>query len=317
MSLASLWSPSLDCLLNSGALSIHDWLLLTAAAPVALWCFTAICIAAKAACTQTFKAEVLKEGLIQPSIVVVTCFLPGIMGSAARFVPCVHFMSDKFLEKVPRYVSCALGTPCTDVRIMRYVLLVAFSAMGAVVGPFFWRTVISRSKEWPEDARKETLGFLVAGYRKDLDWWEAVVLTRKCALVMAGSMFPASYSPFLFLTFELIIIGASLTLHSYAKPYDDASLNAMELGTLFASATAILSAVVLTLQPIDWTLDSSINKPTLAVFTGSIAVPAAVLMLLLAQEVILGFLGSSTAESASSTVEESTVKDVGVQTAGT
>ena len=104
---------------------------------------------------------------------------------------------------------------------------------------------------------------------------------------------------------------------SYAKPYDDASLNAMELGTLFASATAILSAVVLTLQPIDWTLDSSINKPTLAVFTGSIAVPAAVLMLLLAQEVILGFLGSSTAESASSTVEESTVKDVGVQTAGT
>ncbi|CAE7215012.1 unnamed protein product [Symbiodinium necroappetens] len=134
---------------------------------------------------------------------------------------------------------------------------------------------------------------------------------------MAGSMFPASYSPFLFLTFELIIIGASLTLHSYAKPYDDASLNAMELGTLFASATAILSAVVLTLQPIDWTLDSSINKPTLAVFTGSIAVPAAVLMLLLAQEVILGFLGSSTAESASSTVEESTVKDVGVQTAGT
>ena len=155
-SLASLWSPSLDCLLNSRALSIQGWLLLTAAAPVALWCFTAIFVAAKAACTQTFKAE-LKKGLIQPSIVVVTCFLPGIMGSAARFVPCVHFMSDKFQEKVPQYVSCALDIPCTDYQIKRYVLLVAFSAMGALVGPFFWRTVISRSKAWPEDSADCTL----------------------------------------------------------------------------------------------------------------------------------------------------------------
>ena len=50
---------------------------------------------------------------------------------------------------------------------------------------------------------------------------------------------------------------------------------------------AILCAIVLTLQPIDWTLNEHVNGPTLTWFALSLAVPLVALAFLFAREVVL------------------------------
>ena len=93
-----------------------------------------------------------------------------------------------------------------------------------------------------------------------------------------------SYSPFLFLLFELVIVGTSLALHAYVHPYPDGDLNAAEFGTLLASVAAILCAMVVTLQPVDWTLNAGIDKPILVLLTMFLTCPLIGLVFLLMKE---------------------------------
>ena len=116
-------------------------------------------------------------------------------------------------------------------------------------------------------------GYLISGYKQNVSSWEAGVLARKCALVMAASIFPVSYSPLLFLATELVILAASLTIHAYMQPYEDDFLNRIELSTLVASVAATLCSIIITLQPVQWTLDLGFCSPVLAILVMSLLMP--------------------------------------------
>ncbi|CAE7826468.1 pmp10 [Symbiodinium necroappetens] len=217
---------------------------------------------------------------MKPYAIFINCFLPDLLGAVLRYVPCMHFQAGYRA----RFSTYDVTAACPW-ELYRYTILAATILLGAVVGPVFWVLVIKRSSKWQPDERREVLGFLTSGYKEACEWWEAGVLTRKCLLVMAASLFPMSYSPFLFLTSLLVIMGTSLTLHTLAWPYSSDVLNQLELAVLTSSTIVILCAMILTLQPIVWTLDYSITHPALASALLLLLSPFVVLLYLLLYEV--------------------------------
>ncbi|CAE7445599.1 unnamed protein product [Symbiodinium sp. CCMP2592] len=272
--------PSLDCLLGVPHAPMWQWLCLSTCVP-----FCLILVSVSIVCVGSLRAGVqfnlqLLHKLMKPYAIFINCFLPDLLGAVVRYVPCMHFQEGDRA----RFAIYDVTSACPW-ELYRYTILVAAVLLGAVVGPVLWAAVIKRSSTWQPEERREVVGFLTSGYQEAWEWWEAGVLTRKCLLLMAASLFPMSYCPFLFLTSLLVIMGTSLTLHALAWPYCSVVLNQLELAVLTSSTIAILCAMVLTLQQIEWTLDNSITFPALATALLLLQSPFIVLVSLLLYEV--------------------------------
>lgn len=271
---------SFDCLLQNKDASMAAWMGLSFAPPLVLWALTIIFLVGRFIKQHQSRAEVSKliKDILKVSIVSTNCFLPAMVAALVRFLPCVHFT-----ESGEKYMQFNVGERC-DANIvgMRIAIAVAAALLG-VMGPVYWVAVVMKSENW--DDREEVLGFLMGGYRDTVYWWEATVLIRKCLLAVAVTLFSASYAPMLYLSSLLLIVGLSLAVHSYVKPYDDKFLNRVEFGSLMASFIAVFCTFLLKLE--SWAVDETVTVPASVLLLIMVTVPSLGLMALYCMEIRL------------------------------
>lgn len=271
---------SFDCLLQNKDASMAAWMGLSFAPALVLWALTIIFLVRRFIKQQQSRAEVSKliKDVLKVSIVSTNCFLPAMVAALVRFLPCVHFQ-----DTGEKYMQFNVETPCDGNIIgMRVAMAVAAALLG-VMGPVYWVAIVMKSENW--DDRDEVLGFLMGGYRNTVCWWEATVLIRKCLLAVAVTLFSASYAPILYLSSLLFIVGLSLAVHSYVKPYDEPFLNRVEFGSLMASFIAVFCTFLLKLE--DWAVDETVTIPASVLLLIMVSVPSLGLMALYCMEIRL------------------------------
>mmetsp|Transcript_59338 Transcript_59338/g.138963 ORF Transcript_59338/g.138963 Transcript_59338/m.138963 type:complete len:895 (-) Transcript_59338:113-2797(-) len=307
--MSHLTGPSYDCLLQSPAASTRDWLFLTLSDMLVLWCLSIIGVLGQWMRTHPRQnlAEMLRH-LLKVNIIITNCFLADVVAAFVRYYPCFHFQERK---ESPKYLQVNPLTPCDSVFWMRIGALTAALCL-ITLGPAYWVAVIRWSKAWAEDDRKICLGFLISGYREgdwpqeatsedvhkdkptllaDVSWWEATVLFRKCALAVAASTFSVSYSPELFLSSMLLIVGLTLAFHAYVQPYKDLFLNRLEFLTLIASFVAVFSTFILHLESVAWATDDTVTIPAFISLIGTVLIPFGSLMVLYTRELMRQYPG--------------------------
>eukprot|EP00913_Durusdinium_trenchii_P020217 g18994.t3 len=271
-SMATLISgPSYDCLLGGESASMTAWLGLSCAPMLVLWVLTVLWVLVQSMQLQETEMQMqrLMEGALKTSIVIINCFLPDVVAALMRFFPCMHF---QYPERSHRYLQFDVTTKCHDVIPQRIGAILSAFSLGALLGPVYWLMVVQKSKEWPN--RKLTLGFLISGYKEKVCWWEATVLVRKCAVAVVIATFSATYSPMLYLSNLLMVVGTALACHAFVQPYNDKFLNKLEFGTLMASFVAVFCTCLLKLESLDWAADRAVTIPALVVLFVAVTVPS-------------------------------------------
>lgn len=276
-----LSGPSFDCLLGTSNASMTAWLLLSLAPALALWVLSMIYAVGRRLWMQA-EVDMLMRDALKVSIAITNCFLPDMVAALSRYFPCIHFQSN---ENYPQFLQYSVEIPCSDAIGTRIVALFGAVLVGAL-GPLFWVAVIKKSDDWTEKYRKETLGFLVSGYRPQVYWWEATVLIRKCVVALAAALFSVSYAPMLYLSSLLLIVGLSLAGHAFVQPYQDKFLNRLEFGTLVASFVAVFCTFILKLEALDWATDRAVTAFAFVILFVVVTVPGISLIALYFNEIL-------------------------------
>ena len=101
------------------------------------------------------------------------------------------------------------------------------------------------------EAFLDSFAFLTKNFKTRHLYWECFVLARK-VLVMSISAFAPSSSnmPTLELLLALVLL-ASLVLHTRYMPYEDETLDALELGNLLACTVSLVSSSFLSTSTAD------------------------------------------------------------------
>ncbi|CAE7684254.1 pmp10 [Symbiodinium sp. CCMP2456] len=177
-------------------------------------------------------------------------FAPGLFGAAAMLGPCVATQDGG--QRVLMY-EAAFDTQCAStvleaLKLPRSWLAIFTSLLLFILGPVLWLSLANADLEQAEDQR-QTIGYLVAGYRPTLRWWEVTVLARKAAIYVVATSFPMSWAPGTHLIYLLGIILVAELVHVTVKPYENASFNRLEAQTLGISAICL--ALVLSLL-VEW-----------------------------------------------------------------
>ena len=274
-----LSGPSFDCLLENA--SMTAWLLLSFAPALALWVLSMIYAVGRRLWMQA-EVDMLMRDALKVSIAITNCFLPDMVAALSRYFPCIHFQTS---ENYPQFLQYSVKTACSDVTGIRIVALFGAVLVGAL-GPLFWVAVIKKSDEWTEKYRKETLGFLVSGYRPEVYWWESTVLIRKCVVAFAAALFSLSYAPMLYLSSLLLIVGLSLAGHAFVQPYENKFLNRLEFATLVASFVAVFCTFILKLEALDWATDRKVTVFAFVILFVVVIVPGISLIALYFNEIL-------------------------------
>merc|ERR1712098_545736 len=106
-------------------------------------------------------------------------------------------------------------------------------ALCSVAGPIYWAFLINRCPP-------KITSFLVAGYKKGLEWWEVLVLMRKILLVTAAILSPASYAASSQIKMCHFILGVALGCQLAVQPFQDNFLNRVEGMALTGSTVALI-----------------------------------------------------------------------------
>ena len=177
-------------------------------------------------------------------------FAPGLFGAAAMLGPCVATQDGgrRVLMYEATFDTQCASTVLEVLQLPRFWLAMFTSLLLFMLGPVLWLSLANEGWEQAEDHRL-TIGYLVAGYRPTLRWWEVTVLARKAAIYVVATSFPMSWAPGTHLIYLLGIILVAELVHVTVKPYENASFNRLEAQTLGISAICL--ALVLSLL-VEW-----------------------------------------------------------------
>ncbi|CAE7267627.1 pmp10 [Symbiodinium sp. CCMP2456] len=192
-----------------------------------------------------------KRGWLKALVVWGNMFVPPLIGAAARLVPCYSTQGDG--PRILMY-EAAFGTPCVEslsqlLALPRFWLAAVTSLLLVLVGPVLWLVLAVRDpgKElWQE--RRETVAFLVAGYRPALPWWEVVVLGRKAAIFAVSTLLPMSLAPAAHLIYLLGIMIFAELLHITIRPYANSDWNRLEAQMLGISSACLVLVISLLVE---------------------------------------------------------------------
>eukprot|EP00930_Biecheleria_cincta_P028743 TRINITY_DN20042_c0_g1_i2.p1 TRINITY_DN20042_c0_g1~~TRINITY_DN20042_c0_g1_i2.p1 ORF type:complete len:1185 (-),score=107.03 TRINITY_DN20042_c0_g1_i2:206-3760(-) len=273
---AVMVSYSMDCLFGGGTLlPARENLLLqlmVALVPLALFLVLEICSG----------PQYFQVAWIQRTTVLGNTFLPKLLGHFLRWLPCFQMQSGG--TYYPTYLYGVSYDSCNmqlGLQIAGAGVLLFFAT-----GPVYWLILLRRSSSWEEETYKDCLGYLVAGYRKECQWWEVVVVLRKALLVCAVILFPSSYTPSSLTTCAVTVTLAATVLHVRLQPYDDALMNAVETATLTCSIVALVLANYLVTA--GWSQSEQLQVTVLFTLYGGILLMFLTLSLLL----FLSFAGT-------------------------
>ncbi|CAE6952665.1 pmp10 [Symbiodinium sp. CCMP2592] len=192
-----------------------------------------------------------KRGWLKALVVWGNVFVPPLVGAAAKLLPC--FSTQAGGPRILMY-EAAFGTPCVAnfsllLKLPRFWLAAGTSLLLLLLGPLLWLALAARDlgKElW--DERRETVAFLVAGYRPTFRWWEVMVLGRKAAIFVVATLLPMSWAPGAHLVYLLGIMIVAELLHITIRPYASTLLNRLEAQMLGISSACLVLVISLLVE---------------------------------------------------------------------
>ncbi|RYE99029.1 MAG: hypothetical protein EOO41_01640, partial [Methanobacteriota archaeon] len=180
-------------------------------------------------CSQ-LRQYVATRGYIAPAVVVLYATYPMLVSQAFRALSCradavagVYYLADD------------LGVECWTPRHVAVVISAACALVLFGVGiPILIVTLLHRRRhKLDKEDVASRFGFLYTGYdvQRGMYWWEALVLMRKAAIVLLGSVISDSYLS----TFTAILVTfIAFCLHTAFQPYRTRLFNLLEGGALVA-----------------------------------------------------------------------------------
>ena len=87
------------------------------------------------------------------------------------------------------------------------------------------------------------LGFVYAGYREGYEWWESVIMARKCMFVLL-SVYLRAYGPSPQVVSSAIVLVIALSVHLQYRPYANDAHNLLESIGIHACILQLLTALL-------------------------------------------------------------------------
>ena len=188
-----------------------------------------------------------KDGFISSMLVLFYTLFPSVVNRIALTFSCKTYGDRNLLTE-------ALSVQCLDSAHWSMIVLIGIPGMVLFVfivpGLIAKKLITQRRKGhlYPTQAKYEPrwtlrLGFMFAGYRQGYEWWEAVVMLRKCAFVLL-SIFLRTYgaSPQVVAASMVLIVATSA--HLQHRPYQDPAHNWLESVGLHVCLLQLLVALI-------------------------------------------------------------------------
>lgn len=171
------------------------------------------------------------DGFIASQMILFYTLFPSVMNRIALVFSCKTYGDRNLLSESPS-VQCLSTAHWTMVfsiglpGILIYMFIIPISIA---------RTLIIQRKKatlYPSQLKYNSrwtmrMGFMFAGYRKGYEWWETVVMLRKCAFVLL-SVFLRTYGTSPQVVAASMVLSAALSVHLQHRPYMDAAHNRLE-----------------------------------------------------------------------------------------
>jgi hypothetical protein len=171
------------------------------------------------------------DGLFSSLMVLFFTLFPSAINRIALTFSCKTY-GDRALLTESLSVQCLDGS--------HWVMIFSVGIPGMMIYVFLIPGMIARTLRterkkgtlYPSQAHYNSrwtmrMGFVFAGYKIGYEWWEAVVMIRKCAFVLL-SIFLRTYGASPQVVAASMVLVAALSLHLQHRPYQDEAHNYLE-----------------------------------------------------------------------------------------
>lgn len=171
------------------------------------------------------------DGLFSSLMVLFFTLFPSAINRIALTFSCKSY-GDRALLTESLSVQCLDGS--------HWVMILCVGIPGMMIYVFLIPGMIARTLRterkkgtlYPSQAHYNSrwtmrMGFVFAGYRLGYEWWEAVVMIRKCAFVLL-SIFLRTYGASPQVVAASMVLIAALSMHLQHRPYQDEAHNYLE-----------------------------------------------------------------------------------------
>eukprot|EP00658_Telonema_sp_P-2_P041170 TRINITY_DN2943_c0_g2_i1.p1 TRINITY_DN2943_c0_g2~~TRINITY_DN2943_c0_g2_i1.p1 ORF type:complete len:2476 (-),score=345.30 TRINITY_DN2943_c0_g2_i1:420-7847(-) len=220
--------------------------------------------------------------VVVSTVVVLFYFYPSTIATSAALLPCesIHSSPLTGTPSTNSYLSSDMAIDCDteehSVYTQRAVVSIIAYGLGTPLVMTLGVFVVARAFFGGDmDKARQVFFFTTAGFREDRWFWEAVVMLRKAAVVLAVTIPTDPYTRTVIVTWLIIFF---LALNIIARPYDSAALGAVENASL---AVLLVSFSVLFLHP------QMEDDNRVLLFGGSVVLIVNVLFLVLAVGVMI------------------------------
>eukprot|EP00698_Gefionella_okellyi_P002185 TRINITY_DN1201_c0_g1_i12.p1 TRINITY_DN1201_c0_g1~~TRINITY_DN1201_c0_g1_i12.p1 ORF type:complete len:251 (+),score=53.68 TRINITY_DN1201_c0_g1_i12:680-1432(+) len=148
--------------------------------------------------------------------------------------------SYRYLNMFP-WIACNASVKPFSTILAGSVVMAVFYVIGIPLAIFvrLWR---KRSLHDDVHVQRQ-LGFVYGTYRKEMFWWEAVLLLRRVLLAVALTVVPFTVNELSVVAIGVLLIVAIILQH-WAEPFATKLENRLELAVLFVLLTSFLAVYV-------------------------------------------------------------------------
>jgi hypothetical protein len=189
----------------------------------------------------------LRDGFTASLMVLFYTLYPSVMNRVGLSLSCRPY-GDRLL------LTPALSVQCWKPQHLTFVLTVSLPGMFlfAILIPSMLAHMLVRKRRQSrlymtqkdfEPRWTLMFGFMFAGYRENFEWWESLVMLRKCAFVLLG-IFVQPYGPAAQVVCAASVLSIAVSLHKHYKPYVHDGLNSLESLGLHACLAQLMTALL-------------------------------------------------------------------------
>ena len=187
------------------------------------------------------------DGFISSTMVLFFTLFPSLVNRLAMSFSCEYYGNQLL-------VSEALGIKCFSTPHLNIVFCVGipgFIFFVFMIPSFLSYTLIKQRrahKLFPSQHSYEhhwtlRFGFVYAGYKEGWEWWETIIMLRKCTFVMLA-IFLRQYGPSPQVVAAAIVLVIALSAHLQHQPYHDEAHTRLESIGLHACLLVLLATLL-------------------------------------------------------------------------
>ena len=187
------------------------------------------------------------DGFISSLMVLFYTLFPSVINHVALSFSCQKYGGVSLLTQ-------ALSVKCWETQHWMMVVLVGMPGMllyATIIPISLALTLIYQRRHcklYPTQSRYESkwtmrLGFVYAGYKPGFEWWESMIMARKCSFVLL-SVYLRTYGAAPQVVASSLVLVLALSAHLQYRPYVNESHNYLESVGIHACLFQLLTALI-------------------------------------------------------------------------